>query len=147
MEKELPNPTWREIKRWVWIVATIGLFGLIYYWVLVFATAHTRQGNLILAVLTTFGAGIIYASFAGTNEFYGRRKWSYHRYGRIIALVVVALVASHIVGFNMPTPLLQSYFVFAPTVLFFAVCFALFVYAWLKTWPRRSDNPEEKSHN
>jgi hypothetical protein len=136
MEKELPGLNWREVKRWAWIVASVGVFGLMYYWVLGYASAHTRQGNLILAVLTAVGALGIYAAVAGTNEFYGRRKWSYHRYGRIIALVVTGLVVSHVVGFIMPTPGLQSYFVFAPLVLFTASVFVLVAIGWVRSFRR-----------
>lgn len=147
MEKELSNPTWNEVRRWAWIVGVNSLFGLMYYWALVYATINTHLGNLVLALAAALWVGIMWASFAATNEFYGRRKWSYRGYGRIVSLVFVIVIVSHIVGYNMPTTQLQLYFAFAPAVLFFASCFALIVFAWFKAWSRRNDNREEKSYN
>ncbi|MDB5160137.1 MAG: hypothetical protein JWO99_400 [Candidatus Saccharibacteria bacterium] len=137
MEKELHDFSWREVWRWSWIVASVGLFGLMYYWVLVYASAHTKQGNLILAVLTAVGALGIYLAVVGTNAQFGRlRRRSRYHFGRIAAFVVVLVVTSHIVGFTMPSPEVQRMFVYAPVVAIVAVAFTVIAIGWVRSFRR-----------
>jgi drug/metabolite transporter (DMT)-like permease len=115
MEDKLPLSGWQVIRRWLWITAVFAVFGLMYTWVLIYSSAHTRQGNVVLAVLTGFGAFAVWASVMSVRKHYERGgDVNGFTYGRYVLLAVCAVVIWHIVGASMPTPELQSFFVFAP---------------------------------
>jgi hypothetical protein len=128
MEKETSSSVWRGVARVVLIWIVISVFAVMYVWVLIFASTHTREGNLILAIVTGVGLFAAGASVKSINMNFGYTPQ--HSYtGLMVAPGFVATVL-HGTGVMMPTPKEQSFFVFAPGILL-VIGIAIWVLRWL----------------